>query len=150
MTATDVLMDAWALLLATDPGTLAPAALPVHIHLAKANFTPSPTLTVASFTEADFTGYAARNAGVGAQQLFVDPVTGRRIVQLLEPAGGWHWEVTGVGLLPQTMFGFFVTDNANLVLFGSALLSTPIVLGAVAQGLSLAEVRFAILAGAIV
>jgi hypothetical protein len=142
MTPTNVLLDQLALLLATDPTQLAPLVLPVHVHLAKAAFTPSPILTVASFTEADFGGYVVLNAGLGAQQFFLESSSGTRIVQLLEPAGGWHWEATGVLNLPQTIHGAFVTDNANAILFGSFLLAVPVALLAINDGVDLPNVRF--------
>lgn len=144
-TPTNVLLDRMAALLAADTTTLAPAALNVHVHLAIAPFSPAATLTVASFTEATFTGYTALNAGTGGQQVFVDPATGNRVIQLLEPAGGWHWATTGAGGLPMTVYGFYVTDNANAVLYGSALLATPVVLAASGQGVDVPQVRFALI-----
>jgi hypothetical protein len=149
ITPTNVLLDRMAALLAADATTLAPAALNVHVHLAMAPFTPGPTLTVASFTEAAFTGYAALNAGTGGQQSFADPGTGNRVIQLLEPAGGWHWATTAGAGLPITIYGYYVTDNANAVLYGSALLPTPVTLAATAQGVDVAQVRFALIPSAL-
>jgi hypothetical protein len=128
-------------LLAGDTTTLAPAASNVKAHLAAATFTPSPALTVGSFTEATFTGYAALLAGLNAQQSFVDSATGNQIIQLLEPAGGWHWATTAATSLPMTIFGYYVTDNASAVLYGSALLTTPITLTASGQGVDVAQIR---------
>lgn len=149
-TPTSVLLNRVATLLSTDTGSLAPAALAVKVHLAIAPFTPGPSLTVSSFTEATFSGYTALSAGTGNQESFTDPPSGQRIVQLQEPAGGWHWQANGATGLPQTVYGFYITDNANAVLYGSQLLPAPITLAAVGDGVDLAWVRFGIIPGAIV
>lgn len=120
MTPTKTLLDRWLDLLAADATTLAPPALAVRVHLAKAAFTPGPNLTVATFVEADFAGYAAKGVAVGAQPVFTDPITGLKVLQLIEPVGGWSWTTTGLTLLPQSIFGFYVTDDANAVLHGMA------------------------------
>jgi len=129
-------------LLAGDATTLAPAAANNKVHLAQVAFTPAPTLTPASFTEATFTGYAALLAGVSTQQVFFDPATGNQILQILEPAGGWHWKTTNATGLPQTIYGFYMTDNGNTTVYGSALFATPIVLNGSGQGVDIAQVRF--------
>src|SRR5262245_40946180 len=135
MVGTNTILDRLAALLQTDATTLAPAAGGVKVHLASAAFTPSPTLTIAGLTEATFTGYTALVAGTGSQQEFLDPVTGNRVVQLNEPAGGWHWATTGAVGLPQTIYGFYVTDNGTTALYGSQLFPTPITLTAAGQGI---------------
>lgn len=129
-------------LLATDATTLAPAVGGVAVHLAVNAFSPSPSLSLASLTEATFPGYAAKNAGTGAQQLFGDPATQNLIVQLLEPAGGWTWLSTGVPTPAQTVFGYYVTDNAGTTLYGSALLATPITIAGGGQGVTVGNIRF--------
>lgn len=142
MTPSNALLDQLQNLITTDSTTLAPAALGTKIHLAKASFTPSPALTLASLTEADFPGYAALVMGTGAQQAFVDPVSGLRIIQLLEPAGGLHWEATGAPAPAQTIFGYYVTDNGTTVIYASALLTTPVVITAAPDGVDIANARF--------
>jgi hypothetical protein len=133
-------LDAIVNLLAGDTGSLAAVAA-MHVHLAKANFTPGPDLTVGDLTEADFTGSAALDAGTGTQQVFVDPVTGQRTIQILEPAGGWHWDCSG-GTLPQTIFGYYLTDNADAVLYAATRLTTPITLTAAGQAVDIPYLRF--------
>lgn len=144
-TPTNTLLDRMAVLLAQDTTTLAPAALNVKVHLAQNSFTPAAGLALASFTEANFTGYAALNAGTGNQQEFQDPATANRIIQLLEPAGGWHWASTGTANLPQTIYGYYITDNATTVLYGSALLPSAVTITGSGQGLDIPQVRFALL-----
>lgn len=150
MTPTDFLLDRLATLLATDTSTLAPAANGVKIHLSKSAFTPSPGLTLAGLTEANFDGYAALVAGAGAQQDFRDPVTGFRVVQLLEPVGGWTWETTGTTSLPMTIYGWYVTNNAGTELYGSQLLPAPVTLSASGQGVAIGNIRFTMPPGALV
>lgn len=131
-------------LLATDATTLAPAASACKVHLAMASFVPSAALLIGGLTEATFTGYAALLAGVSTQQTFNDPLTGGRIVQLLEPAGGWHWQTTGTTGLPMTIYGYYVTDNGTATLYGSALFSTPIVLSLTGDAVDIPQVRILI------
>lgn len=141
MQPTNVLLDAIPTLLAADTNTLA-AVLALKVHLSKANFTPSASLTVTSFTEADFDGYAAKTPTAGTQLFYVDPVSGLRIVELVSPAGNYHFETTGVTNLPQTIFGYYVTDNASAILYGCGLLATPVPLTAINQGLDLPAMQF--------
>lgn len=129
-------------LLSADATTLAPASSANKVHLAQAAFTPAASLTVAGLTEATFTGYAALLAGVSTQQVFFDPATGNTILQILEPAGGWHWKTTAATGLPQTIYGYYLTDNGTTTVYGSALFTTPIVLNGSGQGIDIAQVRF--------
>lgn len=142
MVPKDTLLDRLAVLLGSDANTLAPVALALKVHLAIASFTPGGALVPGSFTEATFTGYTAISAGVGACTTFYDPTKGTRAVQLNEPAGGWHWGVTGTTGLPQTVYGYYVTDNAGTTLYGSSLLPTPVVLTASGQGFDIGQIRF--------
>ena len=142
MIPTNVLLDAIATRIASDAGTLAHATDGVLLHLAKAVFNPGPTLVVGDFTEADFDGYAALEAGAGAQQFFVDPISTERTIQVLEPAGGWHFETTGVTNLPQTIRGAYLTNNAGTVLYGSVLFDDPVVLTAANEAVDVSNVRF--------
>lgn len=142
MVPSNAILNATQDLLAQDPTTLAPAALALHAHLAASSFTPAPGLDIASLTEAAFGGYAALDAGLGACEEFVDPVSGIRIIQLNEPAGGWHWQVNPATGLPTQIFGYYVSDNADAVLYGSALLPTPITLNALNQAIDIPWIRF--------
>lgn len=121
-----------------------------NVHLAKAPFTPGVGLTPASFTEADFAGYAVKTSGGLAQQSFVDPVDGQRIVQLLEPAGGWHWETTAAPAPAQVIHGFYVTDATNTTLFGSQLFATPVTLDGINENVDISWIRFKLLNTAII
>jgi len=128
-------------LLAADSTTLAPAALANHVHLTMADFTPSLDMALVDFTEATFDGYAAKDLGIGSQPIFYDGETGLLTIKLEDPAGGYVWECTGVTNLPQTIYGAYLTDNADAVLFGAIKFDTPVTLSAADQGLSFGELE---------
>jgi len=136
-------------LLAADAATLAPAALANHVHLIAAPFTPGSATDFTTLTPATFTGSTAKNAGVGTQQSFVDAVNNANIVQLLEPAGGWHWQCTAAPATPETIYGYACTDNADAVTFGSDLFDPPIVITGVGDAVDIPEVRYSIPLGVI-
>lgn len=144
MIPTSTLLDAIVTRIAADAGTLAHATDGVNLHLAKNSFTPSPDIALVDLDEADFDGYAIVEAGPGAQQWFVDPTTGQRVVQILEPAGGWHFETTGITGLPMTIYGAYLTNNANTVLYGTMRFADPIVLGGNNEAVDVGNVRLTI------
>lgn len=148
MIPTKALLDSMAVSLSTDAAFLAEVAL-VEVILLKAPFVPLPSTLIADLTLADFDGYAAIPVSSATAQVFTDPNTGEQIIQLVEPAGGWHWETTGNTNLPQTIYGFGVTNDAGTDLWGSDLLPAPIILTAAAQGVDIDQVRFRLSASAL-
>lgn len=80
---------------------------PWKMHLYTNNFTPIPTMTIGSFTEAMFSGYAAQNLSYGACSVAADKAT--QIATALV--------FTATGVTPgQNVYGYFITDNVgNLV-----------------------------------
>lgn len=129
-------------LVAADATMLA-AATALKLHLSQAAFTPGLGLTVASFTEATFTGYAALAAGAtGTQNTFFDPATGNTVVEIKAPVGGWLFKTTASTGLPQTMYGYYLTDSTSATLYGSALLSPTVTLTATGQGVEVPNARF--------
>lgn len=149
MTPTKAMLDILQLLLANDAASLADPAAAVHVHLAMANFNPASVLIPADITEATFVGSAVLSAGLGAQQAFTIPATGERIVQLKEPAGGWHWVATAATDLPQSIYGWYVTNLADTILYGSELFSAPIAILSIGNGIDVGQVRFRMPAGAL-
>lgn len=141
MTPTTVITNSITDLIAADEALLGAAAAK-HVHLIMAPFTPGPGTDFTTLTPASFTGSAAKNAASGAQQSFQDAVSSRRIVQLIEPVGGWHWVTTDAVNLPQTIYGFCVTDLGDDVTFGSETFPQPIVLTAAGQAVDIGQVRF--------
>jgi len=126
-------------LLAADPATLG-AVTAMHVHLSKQNFAPLLDTVLADFLEATFTGSAALNAGTGTQPVYYDLLDGVLTLQLLEPAGGWHWECTVTPASPETIYGYYVTDTADAVLLGCGLLPTPLTVALAGQGLDLPNI----------
>lgn len=110
------------------------------VHLAMAAFTPGLDLPLGSLTEATFTGSAALSAGTGAQPVSFDVPTGFEIITVKEPAGGWSWVCTVAPGAPETIHGWYLTDNAGAVLYGSGLLDAPVTIDDAGQGLSIPRI----------
>lgn len=135
-----VIFNAIADLLAADTELLA-AATAMHVHLVTNDFVPSLDVDIGDLTLADFTGSTPKNCGTGEQQVFNDPVTGDRLVQLLEPAGGFTWECTADPDPAQTVYGYVVTDTANAVVLGCDRLPVPVTISAAGQGITIGNIR---------
>lgn len=136
-------------LLAADTATLAQAADPNHVVLVKNEFTPGEGAVIGDLTLADFDGSAALECGLGTQPEGLDPANADALITFVPPAGGWRWETTGVTNLPQTIYGFALTNEAETTLFACARLPTPITLTAVNQVVSLGDLTLRQLAGSI-
>ncbi len=142
MQPSNVILDEIATLLAHDATTLANMTA-LHVHLAKAAFTPTPGLDPTTLNEADFMGYTVLSPTAGNQLEYVNPGSGLRTIELSPPIGGWHYQTTGTPNLPQTIFGWWVTDHTDAILYGSGLLATAIPLSASGQGIDLPSLTFA-------
>lgn len=143
MTPSPDMLDQLAVLLATDPTTLADPANALHVHLIKQPFNPAAILVPGDVVPATFTGSTPLAAGLGAQQNFINPTGGLRTIQLKEPAGGWHWICTVLPAPAETIYGWMVTDNTDAVLYGSANFDTPVVISGVGEAVDIPFVRFA-------
>jgi hypothetical protein len=144
MIPSQAMLNRLAVILGADTGSIAAVAAP-KLHLAQNAFVPSPALVLGSLTEASFPGYGALAGAPGAVVPFTDPITGLQTVQLPDPAGGWHFSVTGAAGLPQTMYGWYVTDSGGVTLWGAQLFPAPVVITASGQGVDVAFVRFQLL-----
>jgi len=138
------LFNQLATLLAADSTTIG-SATAMKVHLAVAPFTPGLDLSLGTLTEATFTGYAALLVGTGGQLVYYDVATGYRTIELLAPAGGWHWGCTVAPTPAQTVSGLYVTDGADANLWGSVLLPAPVSISAAGQGIDVAPIKFAFL-----
>ena len=146
MKATSVFEARINVLLAGDTGTI-DIATGSNVHLIMAPFTPSLGTDFTVLTEADFTGSATLASGFNDQQSFFDPTTNSYVVQLLEPAGGWHWVATAGTHLPETIYGYAVTNTANTVTYGSALLPSPVTITSTGDAVDIGQVRWSIPVG---
>lgn len=128
-------------LLAADTATLA-AATAMHVHLAAAPFTPGLDVSLGSLTEASFTGSAALALGTGAQPIYYDAADGLLTIYLKEPAGGLKWVCTVDPGSPETIYGVYLTDTADAVLWGTMLLDAPLTISSAGQGLEVPYLTF--------
>lgn len=140
MIPTQRLLDSIGTLLAADVNGFADPTTFLKVYLAKAAFTPGASLVLGDLTAADFDGSTPKHAANATPDLFKDPVTGEQIINAQEPVGGWHWQTTGVTNLPQTVYGYYVTDHTGANLLGAGLLPYPLLLTATGQGLDVPEV----------
>lgn len=129
-------------LMAADATKLAIATF-LKLKLAVNNFVPSLGRVLADFTEATFTGYAAKTTTSAVHAVSYDALTGLYTITIAEPAGGWFWESAAVIGAPETVYGAYLVDAATeLVLFGSQLLPVPVTIDAADQSISLQNVTF--------
>ena len=148
MIPTLALRDECMKLLAADTATLA-SVVANKLHLNMNNATPSEQSVLADFTEASFTGHTAISVTAGTQPEGLNPGTNDSRIDLSPPVGGFRWQCTALTLLPQTIYGFYLTDNAGVVLLAAEKLATPIVLTAVGQVIDLGDVKLTLLANSI-
>jgi hypothetical protein len=135
-------------LLAADTTTLAEALGP-RMYLAQNNFAPSENSVIGDVQAADFDGFAAIHCTPGTQPEGYDPTTLDSVIDLSPPVGGFRWITTGVTHLPETIYGFYLTNAAGTVLLASQLFDTPIVLTAASQVIDLGDARLRLLANSI-
>jgi len=121
---------------------LFPVATPPEAILFKNNVALTEDLVVADLDLADFDGYAPIPSDAPPFSAAIDPVSGDQIVTIDEPAGGWRWETSGVTNLPQTIYGFGLTNGAGTVLHAAALLDDPVTLTAAGQEINLGSLTF--------
>jgi hypothetical protein len=141
MVPTQALIDAVAAAIAADEDALAAAAF-LHVYLVSNNFVPGNGLVVDNLVKATFTGSTAKVTTSATMQTFRDAQTGEWIIQIPEPAGGWHWQTGDAVNLPQTIYGYALTNVGETTLWGTALLPSPILLNGAGQGIDIAQVRF--------
>jgi hypothetical protein len=125
-------------LMAADPAFLA-AATSMHVHLYKNALAPELDSVLGDFTEATFTGHTALAMTSGVQPVYYDALTGNLTILLQSPAGGLHWICTVTPVVPETIYGVYVTDTANAVLIGAVQLPTPQTISAAGQGIEVPD-----------
>jgi len=128
-------------MLAADTTIIGPVA-PNKVVLIANDFTPSENLVAGDLTQATFDGNTPKAIGATPQLAGTDPVTGEQIVTMKEPAGGWVWEMTGLTVPEETIFGYAIFDTALTTLVATGLLPTPVTLNEVGQQIDLGSVTF--------
>lgn len=144
MIPTQLFLNTIAALLAADPSGFADPTTFLKVSLVMNAFTPGPTLVLADMTVATFVTSTPLHAHDDTPLSYTDPNTGEEIVEANAPIGGWHWQATATTNLPQTIYGWFVTDHTGANLLGAELLPTPVTLSAVGQGFDIDAVRIRI------
>lgn len=138
MKPSQALFERAFILLGADSITLSKSSGGVNkILLIKEPFTPASNLDPTTLTEADFDGYAAREVLTGGLPQSIDPATGDSLITAPPDTTPYLWETTGVTNLPQTIYGFVLTNIDKTVLYGSALLPANVTLTAVNQSIQL-------------
>lgn len=127
--------------IANDTNTLNQAADALNVHLVAVDFTPGKPTTYAGLTIATFNGSAAKEVELGPQQVGIDPLTGKRFVQLIPPVGGWYWECAVAPGAAETIFGYVVTNNANSETYGSDKLPQPVTISQVGESVVVDVIR---------
>lgn len=151
MVPTDTVFARMLALLGADTLTVGTTATPTActVALVKATFSPGPTLRLADIVEADFDGYAAKTVASAPQPQSNDPSNGDSILLIPPLAGGFNWETTGLTNLPQVIYGYVVIGHGPEIV-GSALISPPINLTGVNQGISIPSPTFRQVNGTVV
>jgi hypothetical protein len=124
-------------LLAADSTTLAPGVTANKIALIMNPFALSENLRLADLTFATFTGSTAISGATGAQEVGVDPTTLQQVIEIKAPIGGYRWITGDTVNLPQTIYGYALTDSTGANLLGVASLPTPIILQDAGQFVSI-------------
>lgn len=124
---------------ANDTTSLNQAANALKVHLFTNNIMPTENSVIGDFTEATFTSYGAINCALGPQLTGQDAVTGSELVTLKTPLGGWRWSPTDAVGLPQTVYGWYLSDKNNTIIYGAARIATPLTLTAAGQVVDLGE-----------
>ena len=97
------------------------AAQNTHLHLYKTDVTPTASSTVASFTEADFTGYSVKTL-TGANWNDATTVSGKATATYADQS----WTNSGSS---QTVYGYFITDDTDDTLLWAEKFDSARVLG---------------------
>lgn len=113
----------------------------ILVHLAKATFTPNEGNVLADFEEADFGSYAAKAVAAGPVDWFMDPVSMRRTLMIPDPVGGWAWVTSNDTNLPQTIYGFYITDDPATVVISSQLFDVPVLLTGHPEGVNIGSIK---------
>ncbi len=101
------------------------------------SFNPTLDLTLGDLVEATFTGSTALNLGTGTQVVYYDSADGLLTILLKDPVGGLHWVCTVDPVSAETIYGVYLTDNADAVLLGAKLFDQPVPISAAGQGIDI-------------
>lgn len=138
------------ILLGADTATFNSPADNLLVHLFQNDFSPNPAMEVSDFVEASFGGYDPITVVLGPCPQSNDPATGDSLMDIRPTSGGWLWEVSTTTGIPQTIYGYYVTDEGGSVLLGAERLLTPVTLTAVNDSVAIQRVYARQIAGTVV
>jgi len=98
-------------------------------------FVPAPERVIGDLVEADFDGYAGVEANAGPKPQSLDPNNGDSLLKITAPTP-YLWETTGLTNLPQTIYGFAVTNNAGTLLLACDTID-PVTLDGINQSIEI-------------
>lgn len=148
MIPTKALRNAAMELLADDVATLAPVAgnkLVLYIN----DMTPSENSELADFTPATFTGSTPIVVEPLTQPEGYVPGSGDSRIALSPPAGGFRWECTAGTGLPQTVYGYYLTDTTGADYLAAQRFTDPIVIANVGDAIEVTNAWLTLLANSI-
>lgn len=102
--------------------------VPTDITLIQAPFTPGLDVNIGNLSLANFTGSGALSSNTSWSGPNIDPTTRSRYITYPSAIGGNTWLVGDTVNLPQTIYGYVVSEHGTNNTFGSHLLPTPITL----------------------
>jgi len=138
MIASSALSNSGAIKVASDATKLADP-VGIQICLAKQPFAPSATLVIGDLVEADFAGYLPIQGPGGNQFWGYAADNASLLINIGQwPTGPAIWRTASAAALPQTIYGFWISDIVTgLVVYASGLLDDPEILSRAGQFVSL-------------
>lgn len=137
------LANTLATLLAADTTYLANASA-MKVALITQSFTPSLDRVIADLTMASAAPLAPVAGVAGAQETGAEPVSGKLIVEVKVPAGGFRWNTGASFSAFCTVYGYALTNAGGTVLLGTHSLETPIGLTGDNQSITAPPLEFLI------
>lgn len=135
MEPVQLILERAAILLGSDTATFFNGD-GLEIHLAQNLFAPGPGLVIGDLVQADFDGYNPAVRASAALPESLDPINGD-IVLSINSLTGLPYETTGTTNLPQTIYGFYLTDQDETVVWAAELFDAPITLTGINQSIQL-------------
>jgi hypothetical protein len=126
--------------LAADATSLAPVANNNEVALVIQPFTPTEDLVVADLSLAAGDGLDPILAELGTQETGNDPTTGQQVITIVEPVGGWRFQLTGTPDPTVVVYGFALTTKDGVALLATALLPNQVSLAEIGYFIDLGTV----------
>lgn len=126
MTPTKAVRERAVTLLGADTTTFNQPTDELVVRLFQNAAVPTETMAIGDFTQADFGGYAGLDVALGACPEGLNPQTDDSQIRLISADGDYVWETTNTSNLPQTIYGFYVTDAGGSILYAAERFAFPV------------------------